>query len=50
MSELEALGFQFLKDKAGWACYDTDTRQEVPGTRHPYLGETIYLAKRVLGF
>jgi hypothetical protein len=49
MGMLEAAGFQFLKDKAGWACYDTDTRQEVPETRHPRLGEAIWLANKQLG-
>jgi hypothetical protein len=50
MEELEALGHQFLKDKHGWACYDDDTRLEVPGTRHAFLGESIHLAKAALGF
>jgi hypothetical protein len=48
MHELEAYGFQFLKDKFGWACYDEDTRKEVEGTRHAYLGESIHLAKQAL--
>jgi predicted RNA binding protein YcfA (HicA-like mRNA interferase family) len=49
MAELEALGFQFLKDKGGWACYDGDTRLEVPRTRHPHLGDSIHMAKHELG-
>jgi hypothetical protein len=38
MALIESYGYQFLKDKAGWACYDVDTRLEVPSTRHPRLG------------
>ena len=43
MAQLEELGFQFLKDKNGWACYDADTRKEVEGSRHKHLGDAIYL-------
>lgn len=49
MGELEASGFQFLKDKQGWACFDDDTRVEVPGSRHKYLGEAVWLAAKHLG-
>jgi predicted RNA binding protein YcfA (HicA-like mRNA interferase family) len=48
MEKLEAGGFQFLKDKGGWACYDTDDRREVPETRHPRLGDAIYLAAKAI--
>lgn len=41
---IEAAGFQFLKDKDGWACYDADDRREVPNTRHKYYGHSVHMA------
>ncbi len=48
MGMLEAAGFQFLKDKMGWACYDTDDRREVQGSRDPRLGESVYKASKIV--
>lgn len=48
MTLLEAAGYQFLKDKNGWACYDTDNRQEILGTRNPRLGESVYQASLLI--
>jgi hypothetical protein len=45
---IEAAGYQFLKDKAGWACYDADDRTEVQGSRHNYYGESVWLASKRL--
>ncbi len=40
---IEAVGYQFLKDKQGWACYDTDNRLELKGSRHPTsYGESVW--------
>jgi hypothetical protein len=49
MALLEGLGYQFLKDKGGWACYCCDTRVEVANTRHRYLGDAVWLAEKQLG-
>jgi hypothetical protein len=46
---IEVFGYHFLKDKDGWACYDADTRQEVPNTRSPRYGDTVHLAADHLG-
>jgi hypothetical protein len=48
MGLIEAAGFQFLKDKGGWACYDTDDRREVRGSRNPRLGESVWLASKLV--
>lgn len=45
---IESFGYQFLKDKNGWACYDTDTRQEVPNARGPRLGDVVWDANKQL--
>lgn len=45
---IEGFGYQFLKDKAGWACYDTDTRKEVPNARGPRLGDVVWDVNRQL--
>jgi hypothetical protein len=46
MGRLETAGYQFLKDKQGWACYDADDRREVPGSRDPRLGESVWRAHK----
>ena len=49
MRLVEEFGYQFLKDKRGWACYDADTRLEVPGSRHEkFLGESVFRAYNTL--
>ncbi len=47
-NKIEAAGYQFLRDKEGWACYDADDRTEVPTTRHKYYGESVALASKQL--
>jgi hypothetical protein len=46
---VEAVGYQFLQDAAGWALYDLDDRSEVPGTRAKMYGDSIWAAASVLG-
>lgn len=48
MRELEACGFQFLRDDAGWALYDLDDRSEVPGSRSARLGDSVWQAAATL--
>ncbi len=43
-NKIESAGYQFLRDKNGWACYDADDRSEVPRSRHKYYGESVHLA------
>lgn len=49
MAELEASGFQFLKDRDGWALYDVDDRTEVGGSRAIALGHAVWAAAGALG-
>lgn len=46
---VEAGGYQFLRDDAGWALYDLDDRSEVRGTRARSYGDSIWAAAEVLG-
>lgn len=46
---IEAAGFQFLKDGEAWTLFDLDDRSEVPGTRTPQYGNTIWAAASALG-
>lgn len=46
---VEAVGYQFLRDDAGWALYDLDDRSEVRGTRARSYGDSIWAAAEVLG-
>lgn len=46
---IEEANYQFLKDRNGWALYDGDDRSEVPGTRSPQLGNSIWSAAEGLG-
>lgn len=45
---IEGFGYQFLKDKDGWACYCADTRREVPNARGPRLGDVVWDANKQL--
>lgn len=46
---VEAVGYQFLRDDAGWALYDLDDRSEVRGTRAWHYGDSIWQAADALG-
>ena len=46
---VEAVGYQFLRDDAGWALYDLDDRSKVRGTRARSYGDSIWAAAEALG-
>ena len=46
---VEAVGYQFLRDDAGWSLYDLDDRSEVNAARAKALGDSIWLAAEALG-
>lgn len=46
---IEEGGYQFLKDEAGWALYDTNDRSEVKGSRSRWLGHAIWASADQLG-
>ena len=49
MARVEDAGYQFLQTEAGWSLYDLDDRSEVNAARAKALGESIWLAAKVLG-
>ena len=49
MARVEAVGYQFLRDDAGWALYDLDDRSEVRAARAKALGDSIRQAADALG-
>lgn len=46
---IEESGFQFCKARDGWALFDEDNRQEVPGTWGRTKGDAVWLAVTALG-